>query len=84
MKNYHNPIKKGKKELVMSRQTLNRILYLGELPVNIDSYELHHFIFSKTNIKPETVNVQKTKDNKAFAYVKFVTKDIGILFVKIS
>ena len=77
---YHNPQnKKGKKELVMSRQTLNRIIYLGELPYNIDSYEIHEFIISKTGIKPETINVQRTKDNKAYAYVKFFSKEAGII-----
>ena len=82
MKNYHDPPKKNKKELVISRQTLNRILYLGELPNEIDSYELHQYIFTKTGVKPFTVNVQRKKEKKAYAYVKFNSKDEGKINIK--
>ena len=52
----------------------NVVLYLGELPPNIDQYELHQFIMSFGKFNIESLLVKPTKENKAYAYVKFKTK----------
>ncbi len=55
----------------------NVVLYIGDLPPDVDQYELHQFIqsFGKFNI--ESLLIKPTKDNKSFAYVKFKTKSEG-------
>jgi RNA recognition motif-containing protein len=55
----------------INQSTLNRILYIGELPPNIDQYELYQLIQSKGKFEIESLTVKTTKDNKSYAYVKF-------------
>ena len=48
------------------------ILYIGELPPDMDEYELNQFILSKdSKFIIDSLIVKKTRENKAFAYVKF-------------
>ena len=60
----------------------NVVLYIGELPLDVDQYELHQFIqsFGKFNI--ESLLIKPTKENKSFAYVKFKSKMEGIFRLK--
>lgn len=50
------------------------VLYIGDLPPDIDQYELSQFILSKGNFSIESMNIKKTKSNLSYAYVKFKTK----------
>jgi polyadenylate-binding protein len=52
----------------------NVVLYIGELPPDIDQYELHQFITSFGKFNIESLLVKPTKENKAYAYVKFKSK----------
>lgn len=52
----------------------NVVLYLGQLPKDVDQYELHQFIMSFGKFNIESLIVKPTKDFKSFAYVKFKTK----------
>jgi polyadenylate-binding protein len=52
----------------------NVVLYLGELPPDVDQYELHQFIMGQGKFNVESLIVKPTKENKSFAYVKFKTK----------
>ena len=47
------------------------VLYLGELPPDVDQYELHQFIMSLGKFNIESLIVKPTKENKSYAYVKF-------------
>jgi RNA recognition motif-containing protein len=55
----------------------NVVLYIGELPPDIDQYELHQFIMSFGKFSIESLLVKPTKENKAYAYVKFKSKTDG-------
>lgn len=52
----------------------NVVLYLGELPPDVDQYELHQFIMSHGKFNVESLIVKPTKENKSYAYVKFKTR----------
>jgi polyadenylate-binding protein len=52
----------------------NVVLYLGELPPDVDQYELHQFIMSNGKFNVESLIVKPTKENKSYAYVKFKTR----------
>jgi RNA recognition motif-containing protein len=52
----------------------NVVLYLGELPKDLDQYELHQFIMEQGKFNIESLTVKPTKENKSFAYVKFKSK----------
>lgn len=68
MMNYYQQPKTQKKEKALNT---NVVLYLGELPQDIDQYELHQFIMSKGKFNIESLIVKPTKENKSYAYVKF-------------
>ncbi len=55
-----------------SQINTKNILYIGELPPDMDEYELNQYILSiDKNFIIESLIVKKTRENKAFAYVKF-------------
>lgn len=55
----------------------NFILYLTELPQEVDQYDLHQHIMSFGDFNIESLIVRPTKDKQSFAYVKFKTKAEG-------
>jgi RNA recognition motif-containing protein len=59
----------------------NLVLYVGELPPDIDQYELHQFITSFGKFNIESLLIKPTKENKSFAYVKFKSKLDGNNFI---
>ena len=75
MMNYYQGPKPSKQSKTLNT---NLVLYLGELPPDVDQYELHQFIMSQGKFNVESLNVKPTKENKSFAYVKFKTKS-GVL-----
>ena len=79
MNDYHtqNQNTKKKPQLQISRGTLKRILYLGELPPNIDQYFLYQIIESKGKFTVESITTKTTKNNTSFAYVKFADEKEG-------
>lgn len=73
---YQNQGQKQVQKQSKQVKTLNTnvVLYLGELPPDIDQYELHQFIMSQGKFNVESLVVKPTKENKAYAYVKFKSK----------
>lgn len=69
MMNYYQEQKPKEKNV-----NTNLVLYLGELPPEIDQYELHQFIMSHGKFNIESLIVKHTRGNKSFAYVKFKSK----------
>lgn len=68
MNEQKNFVQRPKKQ----KQELEKIvLYLGELPPDIDQFELHQFIMSHGKFNVESLIVKPTKENKSYAYVKF-------------
>lgn len=61
--------KSVKKEKEMNTKL---IVYIGELPVDVDRSELDTFITEQGNFRVESLYV-KSGENKSFAYVKFKT-----------
>lgn len=59
-----------KKEKAMNTKL---VIYLGELPPNVDQFELNQFILSQGKFNIESLYCKNGKDNKSFAYVKFKT-----------
>lgn len=74
MYNYYGPAQKQQK---VKQPNLAQIIYLGELPRDVDQYELDQFIKSKGDFDIESLTVKPTKENKSFAYVKFKNKSQG-------
>lgn len=74
MLNYYHQSQKPQKPKQLN---LAQILYLGELPKDLDQYELDQYIRSLGNFEIESLTVKPTKENKAFAYVKFKNKSQG-------
>lgn len=54
-----------------------QIIYIGELPANVDQYELFQYIKSYGIYNIESLKVNKTKDEKAYAYVKLGNEHEG-------
>jgi RNA recognition motif-containing protein len=53
----------------------NLVLFLGELPPDVDQYELHQFIMEQGKFNVESLIVKPIpKENKSYAYVKFKVK----------
>ncbi len=53
----------------------NLVLFLGELPPDVDQYELHQFIMEQGKFNVESLIVKPVlKENKSYAYVKFKVK----------
>jgi polyadenylate-binding protein len=71
MMNYYQGQKPTKQSKALNT---NVVLYLGELPPDVDQYELHQFIISHGKFNVESLIVKPTKENKSYAYVKFKTK----------
>lgn len=71
MMNYYQGPKPSKQSKTLNT---NLVLYMGELPPDVDQYELHQFITSQGKFNVESLNVKPTKENKSYAYVKFKTK----------
>lgn len=65
---------KESKENKENKIKINLILYIGNLPANIDNYEVYELIRKFGDFNIETMNIKKTKDNSAYAYVKFKNK----------
>ena len=53
---------------------MNVIVYVGELPPNVDQFELHKFIMTKGNFNVEAIYIRNNY-NQSFAYVKFKTQN---------
>jgi hypothetical protein len=77
MFNYYGP--QNQKQPRTKQPNIAQIIYLGELPKDIDQYELDQFIRSKGNFEVESLTVKPTKENKSFAYVKFKNRNQGKL-----
>ena len=71
MMNYYQGQKPSKQSKALNT---NVVLYLGELPPDVDQYELHQFIMSQGKFNVESLIVKPTKENKAYAYVKFKSR----------
>jgi polyadenylate-binding protein len=71
MMNYYQGQKPSKQSKMVNTGV---VLYLGELPPELDQYELHQFIMSHGKFNVESLIVKPTKENKSYAYVKFKTK----------
>jgi len=69
--NYYQGQKQSKQPKALNT---NVVLYLGELPPDIDQYELHQFIMSQGKFNVDSLIVKPTKENKAYAYVKFKSR----------
>ena len=76
MFNYYGQTQKQQRT---KQPNIAQIIYLGELPKDIDQYELDQFIRSKGNFEVESLTVKPTKENKSFAYVKFKNRTQGKL-----
>jgi hypothetical protein len=76
MYNYYGPTQNQKQQRI-KQPNIAQIIYLGELPGDIDQYELDQFIRSKGNFDVESLTVKPTKENKSFAYVKFKNRNQG-------
>lgn len=64
-----------KEEKKAEKIKTNLILYIGNLPGEIDNYELYEMIRSHGNFSVDSMNIKKTREeNTAFAYVKFGSK----------
>lgn len=50
------------------------ILYLGNLPNNIDNYDINELITNQGNYEVESMSIKQMKDNSAYAYVKLKSK----------
>ena len=81
MLNYYHQSQKPQKPRQIN---LAQIIYIGELPKEVDQYELDQYIKSLGNFDIESLSVKPTKENKAFAYVKFKNKTQGNLNINIS
>ena len=68
-----------KKEKAMNTKL---VIYIGELPPNVDQFELNQFILSQGKFNIESLYVKNAKENKSFAYVKFKTSQEAIRAVK--
>lgn len=53
---------------------VKKFIYLGELPPNIDRYQLNQFILSQGNLQIDSIMIMGNPE-KPFAYVKFKTKE---------
>jgi polyadenylate-binding protein len=71
---YQNKNQNPKQAKPIKALNTNVVLYLGELPPDVDQYELHQFIMSFGKFNIESLVVKPTKENKAYAYVKFKSK----------
>lgn len=71
MMNYYQGQKPKKESKVLNTGV---VLYLGELPPDVDQYELHKFITSHGNFNVDSLIVKPTKENKSYAYVKLKSK----------
>lgn len=74
MLNYYHQSQKPQKQRQIN---LAQIIYIGELPKEVDQYELDQYIRSLGNFDIESLTVKPTKLNQAFAYVKFKNKAQG-------
>ena len=74
MLNYYHQSQKPQKQKQLN---LAQIIYIGGLPKEVDQYELDQYIRSLGNFEIESLTVKPTKENKAFAYVKFKNKTQG-------
>ena len=74
MMDYYQSAQGQKTTKVAKCINTNVVLYLGELPKDVDQYELHQFIMAQGKFNVESLIVKPTKENKSFAYVKFKTK----------
>lgn len=74
MINYYDQSQKPQKQKPIQ---LGQLIYIGELPKDFDQYELDQHIHSLGNFDIESLIVKQTKENKAFAYVKFKNKVQG-------
>jgi len=81
MKNYYQGTNtKPTKQNSKSEINTKNVLYIGELPPDMDEYELNQYILSKDGkFIIESLIVKKTRENKSFAYVKFSCKFEGNL-----
>ncbi len=67
--------KTSKPNKVAKNINTNLVLYLGELPPDVDQYELHQFIMEQGKFNVESLIVKPIlKENKSYAYVKFKVK----------
>lgn len=77
MLNYYQDQNTPTKPQKQKALNTNVVLYIGELPQDVDQYELHQFIMTFGKFTIESLIVKPTKENKSFAYVKFKTKSEG-------
>ena len=59
------------KNIKIEKVKTSLILYIGNLPENIDNYELFELIQSAGEFSVDSMNIKKTKEKSAYAYVKF-------------
>jgi len=73
MQNYYqNQRGSNKQHQKQTQINTKNILYIGELPPDMDEYELNQFLLSKDKkFIIDSLTVKKTRENKSFAYVKF-------------
>ena len=61
---------------------MNVVVYVGELPPNVDQFELHKFIMTKGNFNVEAIYIRNNY-NQSFAYVKFKTQNEAETAIKV-